>query len=385
MARQIQGGDPAKALDATAVPPKARQRVPTKRVEALHERSPSKPGRIEAARVKTPGENEPGGQKAASTKPGLKTPQPAPPRRQKSQRARGADGNDLLSRRGTFFDKARQYTPMVAVETGVGTFVVSTGDTHIGRSLFVKQGRGELKSLARGIAVLKDRGMVERARAGTFLDVGANIGTSTVPAVGVHGFARALALEPEPRNLHLLQINIAVNDLADRVQTLHTAASSEPGTAKLVVAKTRSGVHEIAVDGNSERKDHLIDVELVTVDSLVDSGMIPGDGTGMIWIDCEGHDGHVLAGASKLLAAGVPVILEVSPSKLDKQGGRDLLVDAANTHYSSFIDMRRMRGEAGSSKDLDYRPMRISRLADLIGKYAGASAGHTELMLIRDE
>jgi FkbM family methyltransferase len=273
---------------------------------------------------------------------------------------------------------------MVAVETNWGTFVVSTTDTHIGRSLFVKQGRGELKSLARAVAVLEDRGVAERARAGTFVDVGANIGTSTVPAVGVHGFARGVALEPEPRNLRLLHINIAVNDLVDRVRTLQRAASSEPGIAKLVVAETRSGVHEIAVDGLSGREAHLIDVELVTVDSLVDSGMVPNDGTGMIWIDCEGHDGHVLAGASKLLAMGVPVILEVSPSKLDKQGGMDLLINAANAQYSSFIDMRRVQGE-GSSKDLDYRPVRVSRLADLIRKYADASAGHTELMLVRDE
>lgn len=306
---------------------------------------------------------------------------------QEGTKVRRVLGDDaLLAVRGAYFDQASQFTPMLAVSTRVGLFVVSTSDAHIGRSLFVKQGRGELKSLARGVAILEARKVAERARAGTFVDVGANIGTSTVPAVLAHGFAQGLALEPEPRNLQLLRINIAVNGLDDRVQTLQLAASDAPGNAKLLVAETRSGVHEIAVDRNAEGEGHLIDVELVTVDSLVDKGLVSDDGTGMLWIDCEGHDAHVLAGATRLLAKGVPVILEISPAKLEKQGGKDLLIETANAHYSSFIDLRRTRGEVGSRKDLDYRPVRISRLADLVGKYESAiSAHHTELMLLRDD
>ena len=58
------------------------------------------------------------------------------------------------------------------------------------------------------------------------LEIGANIGTTTVPLVTVLGAAHGHAFEPIPRNLELLERNVAGNGLGDRV-TIHAAAVSD--------------------------------------------------------------------------------------------------------------------------------------------------------------
>ncbi len=57
------------------------------------------------------------------------------------------------------------------------------------------------------------------------IDIGANIGTTTVEILHRLPGTKALALEPEPRNFALLQHNVIANDLSERVTALRLAAS----------------------------------------------------------------------------------------------------------------------------------------------------------------
>ena len=43
----------------------------------------------------------------------------------------------------------------------------------------------------------------------------------------------------------------------------------------------------------------------------MESGQIRVEDVGLLWIDAAGHDGEVLAGASKLLEAGVPIVTAI--------------------------------------------------------------------------
>ena len=42
------------------------------------------------------------------------------------------------------------------------------------------------------------------------------------------------------------------------------------------------------------------------------------DAVGLVWIDTEGHEGHVLAGAASLVDRGVPIVLELNGRWLAK-------------------------------------------------------------------
>ena len=50
--------------------------------------------------------------------------------------------------------------------------------------------------------------------------------------------------------------------------------------------------------------------------------MIDAERTGLLWMDAEAHEGHILEGASSLLERGTPMVLEWNPVILDRVGDR---------------------------------------------------------------
>lgn len=252
-----------------------------------------------------------------------------------------------LDERGAFYDRALEYTPFLATAAGGALFLVKTEDKHIGRSLFMKQGRGEFMVLSRAVAAIKGLQGPEAVEHRTFIDVGANIGTTTVPAILSHGFESAVAMEPEPENLRVLRLNLVLNELEDRVKALPVAVSNEIGHSDLVVNPERGGKHWIATDPAkikrkaSDAETHILEVETVTIDHLVDGGLIDADRTGLLWIDAEAHEGHILEGASSLLERGTPIVLEWAAENLDRMGDRSKLEQAITENYTHFAEMHR--------------------------------------------
>jgi len=181
----------------------------------------------------------------------------------------------------------------------------------------------------------------------SFVDVGANIGTTTIAALVSHGFDRAIAIEPEPENVLVLRLNILLNDVQDRVDVLPIAASSEAGHSELVVNPERGGKHWIATDRTKlkrkslEGESQILKVETKTLDGLVEAGVIDAEATGLLWMDAESHEGHILEGASSLLARGTPLVIEMNPLVMERAGDPDKLERAISDNYTHFAGMHR--------------------------------------------
>jgi FkbM family methyltransferase len=257
--------------------------------------------------------------------------------------SRSSDRDDRLA----YFDRADRYTPYLATAVAGGAlFLVKTEDKHIGRSLFYKQGRGELAALDRAVGAIKGLLGPDAIAARSFVDVGANIGTTTIPALLSHGFETAVAIEPEPENLRVLRLNVLLNDLEDRVTALGLAASNQVGRSELVVDRSRGGKHWIATDRSKLRRKNraentILGVETVTLDHLVETGVIDVERTGMLWMDAEAHEGHILEGASSLLARGIPIVTEWNPVILDRVGDRGKIERAVAEGYTHFAALHR--------------------------------------------
>lgn len=199
--------------------------------------------------------------------------------------------------RALFFEEARAYAPLVGVTTNDGLrFIVGTKDIGVGRGLFLKRERKDMRALARALRILARHSVLPD---GLFIDVGANLGTATVAALCRHGFESGVAIEPDPRNVMLLRVNLIINALEDRVAVIEAAASDRPGTLLLAPHAAGSGRSRIAGQG--------VPVEAIPLDALA------LDSPGMVWIDVEGYEPHVLAGARQLLAERPPIVLELQP------------------------------------------------------------------------
>jgi len=224
-------------------------------------------------------------------------------------------------------------SPYVAFEHPDGTFLVSTSDPGLGRPLFANRDRAEFRVLESALSFVEARGIV--------IDVGANIGTTAVSALVRHGYTRALCYEPEPENVAILRANIALNGLTGSAEVIEAAVSDTPGRAcfgrgPTTRAGRRTGVGSLGRSGGGGA----IEVEVVTIDDeLGRLGIAPQD-VGLLWIDAQGHEGHVLRGARRLLdGRRIPLVFALRPGKLSKAGGVEPLLEVT-AGYEAFVDLR---------------------------------------------
>ena len=199
-----------------------------------------------------------------------------------------------IEAREAFFAAAGEVTPYVAVEVGDEIFFVATDDTGVGRRVFVRGKRRDMTTLANGLAELAARG-IRRPPEPVFVEVGANMGTTTVMALRRHGFATAVALEPSPQNVWLCRLNLVANGLDDRVTLLPCAASNRVEEMDLVIGGGNRGGHRVLSAG-SDHPAQAGSVRSVTLDGLVDDGTIDPARVGLLWCDAAGHDAYAVLG-----------------------------------------------------------------------------------------
>lgn len=280
---------------------------------------------------------------------------------------------ESVGRREAFFRDASAFTGLVLAETQRGSYLVNTWDLKVGLILFRRGARGEQRLLRMGAEVLRHLGLGERLEGSTFLDVGANIGTSCISALIAENFAAAVALEPHPDNCRLLRANAVLNDLDERIVVLNVAASSADGEAHLALSGVNSGGHRI-VDAGSRK--NTLPVEAVTLDTLVARGVIDVETLGLWFMDAQGHEGEIICGAERILAAGTPILTEYDPTGLSAVGGLELLHERLIRHYTHVIDMATATGLAPPTYEL----MEIARLPELAERFA---EGFSDLLVVR--
>jgi FkbM family methyltransferase len=298
-----------------------------------------------------------------------------------------AETNEFRRRR-QFFDAAPAFTPFIGVVDSNGLkFIVHTTDDVVGKGLFLKGARVEYRALEKALGILEAAGRAKRLNGTTFFDIGANIGTTTVAALRMDHvlrhrqaggpFTNVVACEPEPLNYRLLKLNTLLNDVADRVRTLPVAVSDRTGTTPLLIDPANSGAHAIPsekLDGSDLEE---IVVESVSIDDLVKRGLVVPEEIGLVWVDVQGHEGHVLAGGGSLLALGAPIVVELAPSLLRPSGGQSKMFGALREHYTHFVDLRL----PGAEKPVRHPVKELKEYGQRFRRDKGRS--HTDLLVMR--
>lgn len=137
------------------------------------------------------------------------------------------------------------------------------------------------------------------------VDCGANVGMYTIWAAATRQ-ARVYAFEPEAQNYALLNRNILLNGLSDRVTAFCMGLSDEAGLTMLHIADLRAGgsCHAVgeALDYKHEPLQAVFRQGCVSaaLDELVKSGEVPVPAH--IKIDVDGFEPKVIAGARSTLA-----------------------------------------------------------------------------------
>lgn len=263
----------------------------------------------------------------------------------------------------------------ITVQTFNGLLTFESKQWLIGKYLYVKREHEESEIRA-VLSILDLEGYRPNAGSGVLVNIGANIGMTVIALIKADLAQTALAIEPAPENFRLLVRNIEQNGLSNKIQGLHAAISSCDGMLDLELSASNSGDHRIRKVSEpgfyDEQSRPTIKIEAHTLDGLAETmGVSPG----LIWIDAQGHEGHILLGAKNILATGIPVVSEFWPYGIARSGQTvpEFLAILASPFESFYV------AEAAPMR----RP--ISELGELAKAYDGPRRFCTIVLIPRKE
>jgi FkbM family methyltransferase len=169
---------------------------------------------------------------------------------------------------------------------------------------------------------------------GTMLDIGANIGLTSVTRAVLGDADLVYAAEPAPDNFACLVRTVTESFLRGIVLPDRVAISDRDGTAKLRLSGSIGG-HSLVPGAEGP------DVPTLRLDTWVKRLGIDVRAIRFVKVDTQGHEAHVLDGAPDLLRrAGVVWELEFSPRHL-RMAGRSpsALIEHMRAVFTHFIDL----------------------------------------------
>lgn len=149
---------------------------------------------------------------------------------------------------------------------------------------------------------------------GTYMDIGANIGLTTIP-VARNPRINCFAFEPEPVNFELLKRNVGRNAAGSSIEFHQIALFHSRCSISLAVADHNIGDHRLTLGSVPGRRT--IEISAVPLDDFLDrvSGPLA------IKIDTQGAEPHVIAGGSQVLARAGMLVMEFCPYLMRQLGG----------------------------------------------------------------
>jgi FkbM family methyltransferase len=282
--------------------------------------------------------------------------------------------------RACVFLLSRKLTPLVGVEDGDVRYVLSTREsTGVCYPTFVRGYFDEQTVLGMEEALAQHAGIATIASL-RVLEIGANIGTETVSLLMRHGIERVLAIEPDTENARFLRANLALNGVQDRVTIYEIALSDIDGTVVLERSEDNWGDHRVRAGGSFGPDLHgeglraTAEVTARRLDSLIAAGEVDLEEIDLVWMDAQGHEGHILSGAERLLASDTPIVTEYWPYGLRRVGALESFHELVAAHYKTVVDLHEPAVALAGA-----------RVAELADRYAGderIAAPYTDLLLI---
>jgi len=208
---------------------------------------------------------------------------------------------------------------------------------------------------------------------GTYLDIGANIGLTTIP-IARNPHVRCLAFEPEPLNFEFLKRNVARNAEGSSVEFHQVALFHSRTSMSLAIADKNIGDHRLTIGSVPGRRT--IEITAVPFDDFIDRIAGPL----AVKVDTQGAEPFIIAGGRKVFAKADLLVMEFCPYLMRQLGGDPNIVIEL---MSDFDRVAVMKG--GISEVLSYiRPVEAeSILRDKLRTATASDGDYLDIMAIR--
>jgi len=195
-------------------------------------------------------------------------------------------------------------------------FVHDQRDQHVSRRIR-EEGIWEPYETSLALALLREGDV--------FVDVGANIGYFSIVAGSVVGASgRVFAFEPDPQNCALLQRNVHLNTMEDRVEVSAAGLSDRQSRAQLFLSEDNYGDHQLYPDDEGRG---CVSVSLYNGSDYLAQRT---DKLRLLKIDTQGSEAQVITGLLPFLQKlrePAQILIELTPFSLKTAGssGRELI------------------------------------------------------------
>jgi FkbM family methyltransferase len=212
-------------------------------------------------------------------------------------------------------------------------YIVNINDHSIARDLFVSRKHMDYAKLELVMEILGLRELE------LLIDVGANIGTISIPALLNKRTRKVIAFEPHPENIKLLKTNLLLNGVGKQFTVYETAVGAKPNQILTLESSGYNyGDHRIRVDFEDENKS----IEQPTTDKYFESSRetLKVNSTNLdkfqndhcrnslIWCDVQGFEGFVVAGAKEWIKNKTPFVIEFEPYLIERANSFEILIDS---------------------------------------------------------
>lgn len=190
-----------------------------------------------------------------------------------------------------------------------------------------------------------------------FVDVGANAGAYTLLAAGVCN-AHVIAVEPVSRTCGLLEKNLALNELLDKVEIQNIALGASVDALHISITAADAWNHIVT---NPAKAKSVEQVKVMPLDQLC-AATVPS----LLKIDVEGYEANVLAGAHQVLDHKTlkAIIIELNGSGRRFGFSDDAIHELLLTY--------------------NFRPYQYEPLTRLLSPLASFNRDHSDTIYLRD-
>ncbi|HLI11266.1 MAG TPA: FkbM family methyltransferase [Alphaproteobacteria bacterium] len=179
--------------------------------------------------------------------------------------------------------------------------------------------------------------LFEQRDGGTYIDVGANIGLTTIP-IARNPKVACKAFEPEPSAFRHLARNVASNCPSANVELFNRALFDKRTMLRFELSDRNLADHRIRVRGEGgrfgEEQWRVIEVAAERLDDILDpQRLVPPIA---VKITAQGSEAHIVAGGRAVLAATEAVAFQLYPYALARaKGDAEFLGDFLRHGFTS--------------------------------------------------
>ena len=205
------------------------------------------------------------------------------------------------------------------------SFLLHRNET-ISNSIFL-DGEFEFSKLKKSLKFIKKKKR-------TLFDVGANIGSITIPSLKQRLFKNVIAFEPNPESLKLLKVNILINNLENKVK-LYDLALTNKKTKKTLKSDLKLNRGDNRLINENKIGKNFFEVKTDLLDNFT---LKYNKDNSLIKIDVQGEESIILFSSQKTLSKKIPIIIEFEPLNLKKNWKKYFVY--IFKYYKYFYDLK---------------------------------------------